>query len=347
MARLTRVTNKVFGSTASIVDDPTYGPQIGQFGSAKAGTYNATADVATIQGLPAWNNGWIDAVIPNQQYPTLPEMTGFGKVVTYQTGYILQEGVAEWDAGTTYYKNSIVKYASTTSTQSATASIGDSTGVTSASVNSNTFISQISTDGVYVFSYDGANWLYNGISTSLNIYGVTYEGTAVNGDEITITLSTTITLNDAVLYLSLTDNNINNNPDGDNVNWRIFEYANRDISNLTDAGKIYGSSLGMPSTKYENLTFGASLSTYIMPANGWLTCGIVAWFEGAPNGYYEIALLNSTKGINSTITANTLSGYGAQVYLPVEKGDVVQLRYLNVSPVQFTFIYAIGSESEA
>lgn len=220
--RLTRVTNKVFGSTASIVDDPTYGPQIGQFGSAKAGTYNATADVATIQGLPAWNNGWIDAVIPNQQYPTLPEMTGFGKVVTHQTGYILQEGIPEWDSGTTYYKNSIVKHASITSIQSATASIGDSTGITSASVNSNTFISQISTDGVYVFSYDGANWLYNGISTSLNIYGITYEGTAVNGDEITITLSTETTLNDALLYISLTDENINNNPTSGVIHWKPF-----------------------------------------------------------------------------------------------------------------------------
>lgn len=106
MTNLTRVTGKIFGETASTSNTP---KEIGQFGSAKAGTYNATGDVATIQNLAAWSNGWIDAVTPTQQFPSLPEMTGVHKVLSYQNAYLLQKGVAEWDAGTTYYTGDLCK----------------------------------------------------------------------------------------------------------------------------------------------------------------------------------------------------------------------------------------------
>lgn len=102
MARLTRITGKIFGETATAAGDD---PQIGQFGSALAGTYVGTTDVATIQSLPAWSNGFIDAVTASNQYPPLPEMTGFGKVLSYQQNYLMQQGIPEWDSGTTYYIN--------------------------------------------------------------------------------------------------------------------------------------------------------------------------------------------------------------------------------------------------
>ena len=102
MTKLNRVTAKIFGETASPAGDD---PQIGQFGSAKIGTYIGTSDISTIQELPAWSNGWIDAVTPNQQFPTLPEMTGVHKVLSQQIAYLLQQGVPEWDSATTYYAN--------------------------------------------------------------------------------------------------------------------------------------------------------------------------------------------------------------------------------------------------
>lgn len=110
MAKLTRVTGKVFGATASTTNTP---KEIGQFGSAKAGTYNATGDVATIQNLSAWSNGWIDAVTPTQQFPSLPEMTGVHKVLSYQSAYILQQGIPEWDNSTNYYINGFCSYSGT------------------------------------------------------------------------------------------------------------------------------------------------------------------------------------------------------------------------------------------
>lgn len=102
MAKLTRVKAKIFGETASTTNTP---KEIGQFGSGKLGTYNATGDVATIQDLSAWSNGWIDAVTPNDQFPPLPEMTGVHKVLSYQEAYLLQQGVPEWDVDTDYHLN--------------------------------------------------------------------------------------------------------------------------------------------------------------------------------------------------------------------------------------------------
>lgn len=105
MSKLTRVTGKLFGETASATGDANNGPYIGQFGSAKLGTYNGTTDIATIQGLAAWSNGWIDAVTPNNQYPPLPERTGVDKVLSYQQCYLLQQGIPEWDSATDYHTN--------------------------------------------------------------------------------------------------------------------------------------------------------------------------------------------------------------------------------------------------
>ena len=106
MTNLSRVTAKIFGETASATGDD---PEIGQFGSALAGTYVGTNDVATIQGLSAWSNGFIDSVTPSTQFPPLPEMTGFGKVLSYQTAYTMQKGVPEWDANTVYYTGDFCK----------------------------------------------------------------------------------------------------------------------------------------------------------------------------------------------------------------------------------------------
>lgn len=287
MTRLTRITNKVFGATASIADDPLYGPQIGQFGSAKAGTYNATADVATIQGLSAWNNGWIDAVIPNQQYPTLPEMTGFGKVVTYQTGYILQEGIPEWDAGTTYYKESIVKVIPITTSRSATASIGESTGITSASVDLATFITQITIDGDYVFTFDGSNWTYDGVNTNLSIYGITYEGTPANNDTITISLTTIENIGELTLYVSTQDENTNHNPVSSPSYWRLLQLGGggKNIGEtvfsllpLTDSGLhlldgslIVGGSYAQFVSYMENLYNNNPTANYFCSEGDWQT----------------------------------------------------------------------------
>lgn len=68
---------------------------------------------------------------------------------------------------------------------SATATVAG-TGITAATVNADTFATQITTSGSYVFSYNGSNWVYGGSTVTLSTYGIEVTGTAANGDTITV-----------------------------------------------------------------------------------------------------------------------------------------------------------------
>jgi hypothetical protein len=100
MAKLTRKTLTIFAGSAA---------NNGQFGSAQAGTKVTTTDPATIQALTAWTQGWLDAVEGGQNIPPLEEFQGVSFVHSYMSAYLFQEGIAEYDSGTTYFTNSIVK----------------------------------------------------------------------------------------------------------------------------------------------------------------------------------------------------------------------------------------------
>lgn len=102
MTKYNRITGKVFGGNANATGD---NPEIGQFGSAKDGSYFGTSDISSIQALPAWGKGWVGAVTPETNFPPLPEMTGAMKVFSEQQCYLLQQGIPEWDNATIYYKN--------------------------------------------------------------------------------------------------------------------------------------------------------------------------------------------------------------------------------------------------
>ena len=88
----------------------------------------------------------------------------------------------------------------------------------------------------------------------------------------------------------------------------------------------------MPSSRYINLTLGASDSTYTAPANG--------WFEFGSGATGVIQLINSTKDIGMTSITQT---YGVRTFVPVEKGDVVILKY-TATPSTHKFIYAEGEQ---
>ena len=103
--KLPRVTSKIFASNAAEGD-------IGQFGSALTGTKVNTDDISVIQGLPAYEEGWRGAVVSNRNYPTLQEMNGLQKTFSQQIAYILQNGMPEWDAGTTYFTDQFCRVGS-------------------------------------------------------------------------------------------------------------------------------------------------------------------------------------------------------------------------------------------
>lgn len=100
MARLERKTQKIFAEEAD---------NNGIFGSLQAGAGQSTSDIAQIQSLPAYSQGWNAATISSEKLPSLEEMQGLQYMFTTQLAYIFQDGMPEWDANTTYYKGSMVK----------------------------------------------------------------------------------------------------------------------------------------------------------------------------------------------------------------------------------------------
>ena len=64
--------------------------------------------------------------------------------------------------------------------------IGDSTGITKATVNATTFKNNYKNSGEYVYNYSGTDWYENGEKINLASVGITVTGTAKAGDMIDV-----------------------------------------------------------------------------------------------------------------------------------------------------------------
>lgn len=100
MAKLQRKTQKIFAGGANA-------DQIAVFGTMKTGTPEYSTDVETLQS-EEYSDGWSEAILEDKA-PYLEEMNGVQYGLSYQTAYILQEGIPEYDAGTNYSNTAIVK----------------------------------------------------------------------------------------------------------------------------------------------------------------------------------------------------------------------------------------------
>ena len=101
MPKIERKTQKVFAGQAN-------SDELAVFGSMKTGTPVYTNDIEQLQSNEAYTQGWQDALVADKA-PFLEEMNGIQYGLSKQIAYTLQEGWAEYDAGTTYYKGSVVK----------------------------------------------------------------------------------------------------------------------------------------------------------------------------------------------------------------------------------------------
>ena len=115
----------------------------------------------------------------------------------------------------------------------------------------------------------------------------------------------------------------------------VDSVVNSNASNFSQAGRSYLSGLSMPSSRYIDLTLGASGSTYTAPANGWFAVSKNALDV---NQYLQIAGL----AFLQTMYAVT-AGARLDVCRPVRKGESVNIPY-NASGTTnyFRFIYAEG-----
>ena len=98
MPKITRVTQKIFGSTASA-------NEITAFGTAMTDTPTYTTDVATIFNTN-FQDGWASA-LESDKAPFEEDTNGLIYAITKQLAYIFQQGAFEWDSATTYYANSL------------------------------------------------------------------------------------------------------------------------------------------------------------------------------------------------------------------------------------------------
>lgn len=97
MPKIERKTQKIFGGNAE-------SDQLAVFGSMIAGTPVYNDDIETLQS-EAYTEGWQVAVAANEA-PFMEEMNGVQYGFSKQLAYLFQQGIPEWDAGTTYYLNS-------------------------------------------------------------------------------------------------------------------------------------------------------------------------------------------------------------------------------------------------
>lgn len=115
----------------------------------------------------------------------------------------------------------------------------------------------------------------------------------------------------------------------------VDSVANSNASNFSQAGRSYLSGLGMPSSRYIDLTLGASDSTYTAPANGWFSLSIST----------GITYLDFYSNIGLGINGVNLNNNFTRRYLPVHKGDVLIVYYIGTPTVDsFRFIYAEGEK---
>lgn len=92
----------------------------------------------------------------------------------------------------------------------------------------------------------------------------------------------------------------------------------------------------MPSSRYIDLTLGASGSTYTAPANGYFS-----WYCYQNNNGYIFVQSSASLLPNRVANAsNDIAGF-----IPVKKGDIVRVEYANLTFNRLRFIYAEGENS--
>ena len=179
---------------------------------------------------------------------------------------------------------------------------------------------------------------YNGFDTSLSCENGNITGFAWHGNEdfnaesgyIEINKSGVIQENICPVLRFF----INSSAD----NGRISQFLPKEVDKLNwKTSDISG--MSMPSSKYIDLTLGASGTTYTAPANGWFTVDMHGT-AGALFGFQ-----NDSAGL-VTFISQLSTETDRRVSCPAKKGDIVRI-YLNQETQKvyfFRFVYAEGDQ---
>lgn len=104
MSRLARITQLLFG-TGGNVGTGGYGAAAGGNTATELAT---SSSLATIMGTSQYAAGWLGATLGASKFPAIEDMNAMDYLLSSQIAYILQQGVPEYDAGTTYWQKNIV-----------------------------------------------------------------------------------------------------------------------------------------------------------------------------------------------------------------------------------------------
>ena len=115
----------------------------------------------------------------------------------------------------------------------------------------------------------------------------------------------------------------------------FITYAPIDILKRSNKSEISG--WGMPSSKYIDLTLGASGATYTAPANGYYAIRMTS------SEAQFISMVNDNNGAQS-FQVFPGPGWEAGTYIEVKKGQVISIHYNCPTKNMFRFIYAEGDE---
>jgi hypothetical protein len=126
----------------------------------------------------------------------------------------------------------------------------------------------------------------------------------------------------------------------------ITKQAYFDINIAGDGGDFAGASTGVkqsitnwafPSSRWDDLTLGASGTRYTAPADGYVWIGGT---QAGGSGY--VFLKNVNNGLEFVSQPSNVSSFEIRAFIPVSKGQLYEVNYGDVFIYWFRFIYANG-----
>lgn len=135
-------------------------------------------------------------------------------------------------------------------------------------------------------------------------------------------------------------------------NGSLYYYVGDTVqdASLINAGAVLGqlanktnfveaAEASMPSSRYIDLTLGASGSTYTAPANGWV---VIAKTANSDKAWVDVSTSSGTVKFNIA----TFSGFEIAVTIPIHKSESFAINYsgMKVETNRFRFVYAEGDQ---
>jgi hypothetical protein len=334
MAKLPRYTAQVFGTTAG-------SNQMSEFGSLAAGTpaeYSGTTITPTIvQALSAFQSGWYSAVL-GQNSPTIQDMNSLFYLTTYQSAYILEMGIGEYDSGTTYYQYSVCQYNGTLyqANQTSTGNLPTSTTYWGILSNPSQLVSEtaaysiLPSDSIVLLSAASAAFTST-LPTAVGVLGKSYTIKKIDSTSNVITIGTT----SAQTIDGLTTAPLNTQDDtieviSDGANWQVVSNATISAHCNTSTSQSCTSSTST-FVKFEHtdwdtnslLSTVSSITRFTASKAGKYSVKILLT-TGSPGSNGQASVLcrkNGTTIVSNGMIQNILSGDNGAIVLD----DVIQL----------------------